>query len=137
MQPFQTGTRRDIGRRQLQVHLGRLDLHRRLPPRAQGRLDGGVVRRAWGGTAFALPINYDTDRYDASAAYNTRLFQASLQYTFSHFTDNNLFVNLPYPFSNTARRFSGRRLIRRRPATTPTTSRSCWRPTPYRRRASI
>ena len=28
-------------RRRLQVHLGRLDLHRRLPPRAQGRLDGG------------------------------------------------------------------------------------------------
>ncbi len=40
-----------------------------------------------------------------AAAYNTRLNQASLQYTFSHFHDNNSFVNLPYPYSNTAAPF--------------------------------
>lgn len=55
---------------------------------------------AWGGTAFAMPINYTTDRYDVSASYNTRTFQSLFQYTFSHFTDGNLFVNLPYPISN-------------------------------------
>jgi hypothetical protein len=58
---------------------------------------------AYGGNSFALPINYDTDRYDISAAYNTRLWQGVLQYTFSHFTDNNLFVTLPYPYANTGK----------------------------------
>ena len=56
----------------------------------------------YGGTAFAMPINYDTDRYDLTAAYTTRPLQGSLQYTFSHFSDNNSFVALPYPMSNTA-----------------------------------
>ena len=59
----------------------------------------------WGGTAFALPIDYTTDRYDAAVAYSTPLNQASLQYTFSRFQDDNSFVNLPYPFSNTAAPF--------------------------------
>jgi MtrB/PioB family decaheme-associated outer membrane protein len=56
----------------------------------------------WGGTVFALPIDYTTDRYDLVAAYATRMNQVSLQYTFSRFHDGNSFVNLPYPFSNTA-----------------------------------
>ena len=55
----------------------------------------------WAGTAFALPVDYDTDRYDATAAYNSRLYQGVFQYTFSHFSDNNLFVSLPYPYANT------------------------------------
>jgi hypothetical protein len=59
----------------------------------------------YGGTAFAMPIDYDTDRYDLSASYTTRAFQSIFQYTFSHFTDNNLFVSLPYPTSNTAAPF--------------------------------
>ncbi len=59
----------------------------------------------WGGTAFALPVNYDTDRYDLSAAYTTHHLQALFQYTFSHFVDNVNFVNLPYPTSNTAAPF--------------------------------
>lgn len=59
----------------------------------------------YGGTAFGMPVDYDTDRYDAIASYNTRAFQSILQYTFSHFTDNNLFVSLPYPTSNTAAPF--------------------------------
>lgn len=57
---------------------------------------------AIGGTAFAMPVNYDTDRYDVSASYNTHAFQSIFQYTFSHFVDNNLFVSLPYATSNTA-----------------------------------
>ena len=52
--------------------------------------------------AFAMPVNYDTDQYDASATYATRVFQGSLQYTFSHFVDNLRFVSLPYPTSNTS-----------------------------------
>jgi MtrB/PioB family decaheme-associated outer membrane protein len=59
----------------------------------------------WGGTAFAMPINYVTDRYDLSASYNVQGFQSLLQYTFSHFVDNNLFVSLPYPTSGTATPF--------------------------------
>ncbi len=46
-------------------------------------------------------MDYDTDRYDATAAYNSRLYQGVIQYTFSHFSDNNLFVSLPYPYANT------------------------------------
>lgn len=57
---------------------------------------------AYGGTTFAMPVDYDTDRYDVSASYSTRSFQSIFQYTFSHFVDNNLFVNMPYPTSNTA-----------------------------------
>lgn len=56
-----------------------------------------------GGMAFAMPIDYDTDRYDATAAYSTRLYQGILQYTFSHFSDNNLFVTLPWPVENLTR----------------------------------
>jgi hypothetical protein len=59
----------------------------------------------WGGTAFALPVNYDTQQYDFTATYNDRVNQAVIQYTFSHFTDNNLFIVLPYPTSNTAAPF--------------------------------
>lgn len=39
--------------------------------------------------AIALPINYDTTRYDVKAAYQTRALQAQLGYTFSKFSDNN------------------------------------------------
>lgn len=56
-----------------------------------------------GGMGFALPVDYDTDRYDATAEYDTRLYQGILQYTFSHFTDNNLFVTLPWPVAGTGR----------------------------------
>ena len=40
-----------------------------------------------------------------SAAYTTPHLQALVQYTFSHFSDNVSFVNLPYPTSNTAAPF--------------------------------
>jgi hypothetical protein len=43
----------------------------------------------YGGTAFALPINYDTDRYDADGRLHHPHFQGLIQYTFSHFSDNN------------------------------------------------
>lgn len=39
---------------------------------------------------FPQPINYDTNRFDATLAYTTKKMQASLGYTFSSFTDNNI-----------------------------------------------
>jgi len=58
-----------------------------------------ALRETWGGQAFALPVDYDTNRFDFTAAYNTRRLQASIQYTFSHFVDNYAGVFLPYPAS--------------------------------------
>ena len=48
-----------------------------------------------GGEAFALPVDYNTDRYDLSASYATPQLQAQLAYFLSHFTDNNNGVYLP------------------------------------------
>ena len=102
MQPVQTGTRRDILAANFKYLYGDwtfsgLLRHDHKEGSMEESYDG-----PWGGTAFALPIDYTTDRYDLAAAYNTRVNQVSLQYTFSHFHDGNSFVNLPYPFSNTA-----------------------------------
>jgi MtrB/PioB family decaheme-associated outer membrane protein len=102
MQPVQTGTRRDIlGANFKYIHgdwtFSGILRHEHKEGSMEESFDG-----PWGGTAFALPINYTTDRYDLAVAYHTRVNQASLQYTFSHFQDANTFVNLPYPFSNTA-----------------------------------
>ncbi len=102
MQPFQTGTRRDIFGGNFKFNWGDWTFsgalrHEHKEGSMEESFDG-----PYGGTAFALPINYDTDRYDATAAYTTRHLQGLIQYTFSHFSDNNNFVNLPYPTSNTA-----------------------------------
>ncbi len=56
---------------------------------------------AYGGTAFTLPIDYDTERYDVSAAYNTPQLQAVFSYFLSNFTDNINGVLLPDPLSGT------------------------------------
>ena len=42
-----------------------------------------------GMVTFPMPINYDTDTYTASAAYNSDDLQAIFTYRFSNFTDNN------------------------------------------------
>ena len=97
--PVQVGTRRDIIGGNFKYIMGDWTFtgafrHEHKEGSMEEAYDG-----TYGGTAFAMPIDYDTDRYDASAAYTSRLFQGSLQYTFSHFSDNNLFVSLPYPVS--------------------------------------
>ena len=102
MQPVQTGTRRDILGANFKYLYGDWTFngvvrHEHKQGSMEEAFDG-----PWGGTAFALPIDYTTDRYDIAASYSTRVNQVSLQYTFSHFHDGNSFVNLPYPFSNTA-----------------------------------
>jgi hypothetical protein len=99
--PVQVGTRRDIVGGNFKYIMGDWTFtgafrHEHKEGSMEEAFDGN-----WGGMAFAMPIDYDTDRYDATAAYTSRLFQGSLQYTFSHFSDNNLFVTLPYPVSGT------------------------------------
>lgn len=42
-----------------------------------------------GMVAFPMPVNYDTENYNVSAAYNTKLLQAKLSYNFSNFIDHN------------------------------------------------
>ena len=37
---------------------------------------------------FPEPVDYDTDRYTSTAAYNTRKLQGALTYTYSKFVDN-------------------------------------------------
>ena len=105
MKPFQMGTRRDIIGGDFKYIWNDWTFtgafrHEHKEGSMEEAFDG-----PYGGTAFALPINYDTQRYDLSAAYNTPHFQGVVQYTFSHFTDNINFVNLPYPTSNTAAPF--------------------------------
>jgi hypothetical protein len=100
--PVQTGVRRDIVGGDFKYKLGSWTFsgvvrHEHKEGSMEETYDGMS-----GGMAFAMPVDYDTDRYDAIAAYNSRLYQGVFQYTFSHFTDNNLFVSLPYPTSNTA-----------------------------------
>ena len=47
---------------------------------------------------FPMPINYDTDRFDIAAAFNTAKLQTKFTYTFSNFQDNNAggFTYSPY-----------------------------------------
>jgi MtrB/PioB family decaheme-associated outer membrane protein len=47
---------------------------------------------------FAQPIDYDTDRYDITAAYGNPVFQAQLGYTFSNFKDNAAEFDALNPF---------------------------------------
>jgi MtrB/PioB family decaheme-associated outer membrane protein len=105
MQPVQTGTRRDIFAGNFKYLWGDWTFtgairHEHKEGSLEESFDG-----PYGGTAFGLPVNYDTDRYDMTAAYTTRHLQGMVQYSFSHFTDNVNFVNLPYPTSNTAAPF--------------------------------
>jgi len=46
---------------------------------------------------FPESVNYDTDRYDAGVAYNTKKLQAQLGYSLSNFTDNQLADNVFVP----------------------------------------
>ena len=102
MQPVQTGTRRNIftaGGKYIwndwTLTVGIRHEHK------EGSLEESFDG-TYGGTAFALPVDYDTDRYDVTAAYTTRLVQGQLQWTFSNFSDNNTYVTLPYAVSRTA-----------------------------------
>jgi len=47
---------------------------------------------------FAMPIDYDMDRYDLTAEYDTPRYQIQVGYTFSNFTDNTTEFNAINPF---------------------------------------
>jgi Putative outer membrane beta-barrel porin, MtrB/PioB len=100
MQLFQMGTRRDIISAGVKYMWNDWTIagafrHEHKEGSMEESFDG-----PWGGTAFGLPVNYDTDRYDVTATYGSRVYQALLQYTFSHFVDNNVYASLPYPTAN-------------------------------------
>ncbi len=102
MQPVQTGTRRNILGGVFKYISGDWTLSGLFRHEYK---EGSMEESYYGsfsGAAFALPIDYTTDRYDVVAAYATRVNQLSLQYTYSHFHDGNSFVNLPYAFTNAA-----------------------------------
>lgn len=98
-QQFQTGTRRD------KVELGgKLELDEWTfatniaHEHKQGNLEESL-RETYGGMAFTLPVDYDTDRFDLSASYVDPDYQALIQYTYSRFNQTNTGVVLPYVVS--------------------------------------
>jgi MtrB/PioB family decaheme-associated outer membrane protein len=48
---------------------------------------------------FAQPVDYDTDRYDVTAAYGNERLQVQLGYSFSNFKDNLSQIDLLNPFA--------------------------------------
>ena len=95
------------------------------------------LRETYGGEAFTMPVDYDTDRFDLSAAYNDPDFQLYPVHD-SRFADNNTAVTLPYPVSISA--LTAVLVRTRRPvsmrhhrAIRPITSRVC-SPTSFRRK---
>jgi len=95
LQPVQTGTRRDIIGGNFKYILNDWTFSGALRhEHKEGSMEETLISSV-GGTAFAMPIDYTTDRYDVAAQYNTRLNQVLLQYSFSHFHDGNTFINLP------------------------------------------
>lgn len=100
MQVVQTGTRRDIFATDFKYLLDNWTFSGAFRHEIKNGSMEESIDTANGGTAFQLPVDYDTDRYDLIAAYNTRGVQALLQYTYTKFTDNIAYVNLPYQVSN-------------------------------------
>lgn len=101
-QQFQTGTRRDKVEIGGKLELDQWTLATNIQhEHKQGSLEESV-RQTWGGMAFTLPVDYDTERFDISAAYVDPDYQALIQYSYSKFTDNNIGVTLPYAVSQAA-----------------------------------
>ena len=98
-QQFQTGTRRDILHLNGKYRVGDWTISAGVRhEHKEGTLEESL-RENYAGHPFTLPIDYNTDRFDISAAYNTRQLQGVLQFTYSRFEDNNLAVTLPYAVS--------------------------------------
>jgi MtrB/PioB family decaheme-associated outer membrane protein len=99
---FETGTRRD----QVDVS-GKYELDEWTftshvqHEHKQGSLEESI-RQTYGGMAFQLPVDFDTDRFDVSASYVDPDYQALIQYSYSKFTDNNVGAILPYVVSASA-----------------------------------
>ncbi|MDE2184477.1 MAG: MtrB/PioB family outer membrane beta-barrel protein [Alphaproteobacteria bacterium] len=99
MKEFQVGTRRDIlefgGHYIFDDWIISSNVRHE---HKQGSLEESYYG-TYGGMAFTLPVDYDTDRFDVSAAYNDPDLQAMLQYTYFRYTDNDVGVSLPFPVS--------------------------------------
>lgn len=97
--PFQTGTRRDIFHLGGKYQVGDWTITSGIRhEHKEGSLEQSL-RLNYGGQAFTMPIDYDTDRIDIAAAYNTRPLQAVAQFTYSKFTNHNLAVTIPWAVS--------------------------------------
>lgn len=95
--PFQTGTRRDAVQVAGKVEMGEWTFNTSIRhEHKEGTLEESL-RETYGGQAFTLPVDFDTDRFDLSATYVDPEFQAVIQYVYSRFADNNTGVTLPYP----------------------------------------
>lgn len=96
---FETGTRRDQLDVGAKVELDQWTIATHIQhEHKQGSLEESI-RQTWGGMAFTLPVDFDTDRFDVSASYIDPDYQAIIQYSYSRFTDNNVGAILPYVVS--------------------------------------
>lgn len=99
---FQTGTRRDMMQVGGQYVFENWTVSTNIQhEHKQGSLEESL-RQTYGGMAFTLPVDFNTDRFDLTAAYSDPDLQAQIQYTYSQFTDNERAVTLPYPVSISA-----------------------------------
>ena len=82
------GTRRDRGSVGLNYNLGDwLFTSGLMHDHKEGTMEQSLTLGT--NVAFLQPINYDTDRFDIAAAFNTKRLQSKIVYTFSNFRDNN------------------------------------------------
>ena len=90
------GTRRDKGSVDLNGQFGNWKLSTGLTHEHKEGTIGSSMEMGGSNSSFAaiiLPINYDTDRYDLTAAYNTDKSQTIVKYAFSNFRENNPFFH--------------------------------------------
>ncbi len=98
-EPHQVGTRRDILQLGGQYILDDWTFSAAIRhEHKEGTLEESIYE-TYGGQAFTMPADYDTDRFDLTAAYNLPDLQAMLQYSYFRFADNNQAVAIPYPVS--------------------------------------
>ena len=96
---FQTGTRRDIFHLNGKYRIGDWTITSGIRhEHKEGSMEQSL-RENFSGVAFTMPVDYDTDRFDISAAYNTRRLQAVAQFTYSRFKSDNRAITLPYAVS--------------------------------------
>jgi hypothetical protein len=101
-QPYQMGTRRDIVGLTGTYKWGDWTItgafrQEHKEGSVEESVSMGPLGDGYGGAAFALPVDYDTQRYDVSAAYSTPQLQAVFAYFLSNFTDHTNGAFLPYP----------------------------------------
>ncbi len=117
MDRFQTGTRRDILGGDGKYIYGDWTLASALKhEHKQGSMEESFYG-TYGGMAFKMPIDYDTDRYDLSAVYSAPNIQSLFQYTFDNFKDNNAAIALPYPVSSASPAYARTALYSTPPST--------------------